>query len=198
MEERNRLARELHDSVKQQAFAASAHLGAAKSLLESNPPAARDHLLKAEALLDEVRGELGQLIYELRPPVLQNQGLPGALREWGAGWSQQSGIPLTVHVTGEDHLPAETEQALFRIAQEALANITRHSRAASAGILLELADAQVQLTICDNGRGFDPSHPGQGFGLKSMRERAERLPGGALEIKSNPGAGSQVRVTCRP
>ncbi len=195
-EERNRLARDLHDSVKQQAFAASAQLGAAQTLLESDPPAARDHLQKAAALLDEVRRELGLMIYELRPAALQGQGLASALREWGSGWSQQCGIPLDLRVEGERALNGEIEQAFFRIAQEALSNIARHSQARTARIELVFAPQSLRLAISDDGRGFNPLTSSNGFGLRSMRERAERLPGGAFEVTSAPRQGATIRVTC--
>ncbi len=195
-EERNRLARDLHDSVKQQAFAASAQLGAAESLLDSNPAAAREHMQKTEALLDEVRRELGQMIYELRPPALQGQDFTGGLRAWGQGWSQQCGIPLKIQVQGERSLAPEIEQALFRITQEALSNIARHSQALSAEILLEYGPETLLLAICDDGQGFNQQAPAAGIGLRSMRERAERLPGGAFEVDSTPGRGTTLRITC--
>jgi signal transduction histidine kinase len=195
-EERSRLARDLHDSVKQQAFAASAQLGAAQTLLESNPAAARDHLQKAAALLDEVRSELGQMIYELRPAALQGQGLAGALREWGGGWSQQCGVSLDIRVEGERGLDGEIEQALFRIAQEALSNIARHSQARSARIELVFEPGSLRMAVCDDGRGFTPLSTSNGFGLRSMRERAERLPGGAFEVTSTPRQGTTIHITC--
>ncbi len=96
----------------------------------------------------------------------------------------------------ENHLPPETEQALFRITQEALSNITRHSRARSAEIHMEYGLETLILSICDDGLGFNPANPGEGLGLKSMRERAERLPGGQLEVTSTPGSGTRVKITC--
>jgi signal transduction histidine kinase len=195
-EERNRLARDLHDSVKQQAFAASAQLGTAQALLESSPSAARDHLQQAETLLDEIRRELGQMIYELRPVAFQNQGFASGLREWGKGWSQQSNILLDIHVQGERSLAPETEQALFRITQEALSNIARHSQAKAAEIHLRYEPESLLLMICDDGQGFNPLAPDTGIGLRSMRERAERLPGGVFEIASTPNHGTIIRVEC--
>jgi signal transduction histidine kinase len=196
MEERNRLARELHDSVKQQAFAVSGQLGAAHSLLTGNPSAAGDHLRKAEALMDEIRQELSQLIHELRPVALQGKGLAAALREWGATWSSGCDIPLDVYVQGERSLPLETEQALFRIAQEALSNVARHSGASRVEIRLEYGANTLHLSICDNGQGFDPHQPANGIGLRTMRERAERLNAGTLTIDSAPGQPTRVTVTC--
>lgn len=196
IEERNRLARELHDSVKQQAFAASAQLGAARTALDHNPIAAADHLLKAEQLLDEVRTELNQMIHQLRPAALTERGLPAALRDWGEEWSRRSGIPLHVQVEDASRLPEETEQALFRIAQEALSNVARHSKAAHAWVAMESSGSSARLCIRDDGSGFDPKAVREGVGLESMRERAERLPGGSFEIRSSPGQGTIIEVTC--
>jgi len=196
IEERNRLARELHDSVKQQAFAASGQLGAGRALLREDPAAAQDHLLKAEALMDEIRRELGQLIYALRPMPMQGKGLAEALREWGDGWSQQSGIALQLTVRGERELAAETDKALLRIAQEALYNVARHSRARNAVVALEFDQGMVCLSIRDDGQGFDPAAASSGIGLHSMRERAERLAEGSFKVESTAGAGTCISVRC--
>ena len=195
VEERNRLARELHDSVKQQAFAASAQLGAARTALNQNPAAADDHMLKAEQLMDEVRAELNQLIHQLRPMALTERGLPAALHDWGGEWSRRSGIPLHVQVKGDHCLQEENEQALFRIVQEALSNITRHSKAAHAWVEMTCEAGKVRLTIRDDGIGFTPASVQAGVGLESMRERAGRLPGGRFVVHSSPGQGTSIEVT---
>lgn len=196
IEERNRLARELHDSVKQQAFAASAQLGAARTAIEHNPTAAADHLLKAEQLMDEVRAELNQMIHQLRPAALTERGLSAALRDWGEEWSRRSGIPLHVQVEDARRLSEETEQALFRIAQEALSNVARHSKAAHAWVEMQCSDSAARICIRDDGSGFDPQAIRDGVGLESMRERAERLPGGKFAFRSSPGQGTTIEVTC--
>ena len=193
LKERNRMARELHDSAKQQAFAASAQLGAARALLERDPKAANDRLLEAESLMDEVRRELTGLIGELRPVVMDGQDLASTLREYASDWASQCNIELDLQVQGIQPLPPKAEQALFRIAQEALANVSRHSQAQRATVsLLQDSDA-VTLTISDNGRGFDTSGSHTGIGLHSMRERAEVL-GGTFTINSSPGEGTCVTV----
>jgi signal transduction histidine kinase len=196
VEERNRLGRELHDSVKQQAFAVSGQLGAARALLNTSPEDAQVHLLKAEALMDEVRLELGQIIQALRPAVLQGHGLEDALRSWGAGWSEQSGITLKIRADGLGGLPPEIEQALLRVAQEALSNTARHSRASHADVLLWRENNHVRLIIQDDGEGFDPVYPPPGVGLTSMRERAEQLPDGSFTIESSPGMGTRITACC--
>ena len=193
MEERNRLARDLHDSAKQQAFAASAQLGAARALWQQDPEAAQAHLVEAVALVDEVRQELTHLIQELRPAALKGTGLAGALRDFALDWANQNGIEADVRVQGERPLPLETEQTLFRIAQEALANVARHSQARKAEISLIYDTSSIGLTVSDDGQGFDVSRKQSGLGLRSMRERAELLQG-TLVVVSTLGRGTKVLV----
>lgn len=193
IEERNRLARDLHDSAKQQAFAAAAQLGAARALLARDPKAAETHIAQAERLAYELRQELTHLIEELRPAALQDRGLVTVLREYAAGWSRQAGVQMDMRVQGERLLPLELEQALFRITQEALANVARHSQANSVEILLTWDVNAVELTVTDDGRGFDVDGGRGGVGLHSMHERAASL-GGSLSIESAPGEGT--RISC--
>ncbi len=192
MEERNRLARDLHDSVKQQVFATAMQVGAARALLDQNPGASKENLAEAERLVRQAQQELTTLIQELRPAALEGKGLATALRDCAADWTRQTHIPIEVRVRGERPLPLRLEQALFRVAQEALTNIGRHSGAHSAEVELVWHHNEVALTISDDGRGFDPSVAnGKGLGLQSMRERME-AQGGHLEVKSKPGSGTQI------
>jgi NarL family two-component system sensor histidine kinase LiaS len=192
-EERNRLARDLHDSAKQQAFAASGQIGAALALQERDPDQAKEHLLEAQKLVDRVRQELTDLILKLRPADLEDGGLPTALGEYAVAWAQQNDIEVDVQVSGDGRLPLDVDQALYRISQEALANTARHSGASTAGIRLVYSGDQVTLTVEDNGRGFDPGERHSGLGLHSMHERAE-LIGGRFQVKSAVGQGTQVTV----
>jgi NarL family two-component system sensor histidine kinase LiaS len=194
VEERNRLARDLHDSVKQQAFAAAAQLSAVKALLKRDPQAAEPHVLEAERLMYELRQELTLLIQELRPVALQGKGLAPAVREVAADWSRQTGIELEVRVQGERSLPLDVEQAAFRIVQEALANVARHSQAHRAEIDLIYTGLDVTCTIRDDGIGFDPDSARDGFGLRSMQERANAL-GSTLEVESVAGEGTCLSFT---
>ncbi|MEW5961141.1 MAG: sensor histidine kinase, partial [Chloroflexota bacterium] len=192
LEERNRLARELHDSVKQQIFAAAMQVGAARALLDQNPDASKENLAEAERLVRQAQQELTTLIRELRPAALEGKGLATALRDYAADWTRRTQIPVEVRVRGERLLPLRLEQALYRVAQEALTNISRHSGADAAEVELVWQQNEVALIISDNGRGFDPvTVNGKGLGLQSMRERVAAL-GGQLEIKSNPGSGAQI------
>lgn len=194
IQERNRLARELHDSVKQQVFATTMQVGAAQALLPDDPEGARLHLAEAEKLSRQSQEELALLIQELRPAALEQDGLPEALKNYTADWSRQSGIKAEVQVQGKRRLTLRVEQALFRVAQEALSNVARHSEATNVTVTLSYENVDVILTIIDDGRGFDTS-PGTrgGYGLQSMRERVETL-GGRLQVNSQPGKGTKVVV----
>ncbi len=192
LEERNRLARDLHDSVKQQVFATAMQVGAAKALIDQNPAAAKEHILEAEQLVRQAQQELTGLIKELRPAALAGQGLAGALQDYAADWSRRSHIPAEVRVRGERPLPLPVEQTFFRVAQEALTNIARHSQATATEIDLIWENKGLRLTIRDNGRGFEAARSnGKGVGLHSMRERMAAL-GGCLAVESRPGGGTQV------
>jgi NarL family two-component system sensor histidine kinase LiaS len=193
VEERNRLALDLHDSVKQQVFAASMQLAAARTLVRRDPDAAETRIAEVQRLVSEAQRELTGLIRELRPVALGNKGLAVALREYAADWSHSTGIASAMRVQGERPAPLEVEQALFRVAQEALANIARHSGATGVEIELSWDSDGLLLTLTDNGSGFDIAlAEGKGVGLHSMRERVETL-GGALTIRHAVGtAGTSV------
>ncbi len=165
VEERNRLARDLHDSIKQNVFATALLVGAARTHLPPDTLPAQTYLAEAEALAEQTRQELTALI-----------------------WSRRMGIAATVHVQGERVIALDIEEALFRVAQEALANVAHHSGAAHVTIQLAWDGAQVRLTIADDGAGFDVAHAnGRGVGLASMRERVAAHDG-TLTIASTAGA----------
>jgi signal transduction histidine kinase len=193
-DERNRLARDLHDSAKQQALAASFQLGTAITLFERDPQAAREHLAEADALVDSVRKELTDLIHELRPPAMDGQNLVDVLKEYAIEWAHRTGIEIEVSVQEPGPLSLEVEQTLYRIAQEGLANVARHSAANHVDLLLSDQDGVVTMEIADDGCGFDPRGEHAGMGLVSMRERAEAL-NGEVVIESEPGRGTHISVT---
>jgi NarL family two-component system sensor histidine kinase LiaS len=197
LEERNRLARDLHDSVKQQVFATTMTLGAAESLWERNPEAAREKVTQALALCRQAQQELSGLIHELRPVALEGKGLATALCEYVARWSRQTGIEGIVATQGEQPLESEVEEPLFRVAQEALSNAAKHSQARHVQVALSHTADAVLLEVTDDGRGFvQPLPEGAGMGLRSMRERVEAL-GGELMVDSEPGQGTRVTARCR-
>jgi two-component system, NarL family, sensor histidine kinase LiaS len=194
LEERNRLARDLHDSVKQQTFAASAQLGAARAHYENNPEVALTHFKEGELLIGKVRQELTDLIQELRPIEMKGKGLIPAVEEFTMGWCRRNDIEIHINVRGERQLPLGVEKSLFRIIQEALANISWHSKAKNVDILFNYQDDFLLLTIKDDGQGFDPDEiRGNGLGLKSMSERTV-LIGGELRIDSEPNKGTRIRL----
>jgi len=193
LEERNRLARELHDSAKQLAFAAAGQINAANTLLKRDPDGASAHISEAEGLIRNLRRELGDLIRQLRPAELEGKGLGTALGDYAADWSRQTGISQEVLVRRERRLPLDIEQAIFRIMQEALANSARHSHASCVKMKILYSDVDVTCTLYDDGVGFDPSQKFTGFGLRSMRERVAAM-GGTLRIESAPESGTKLII----
>ena len=191
VEERNRLARDLHDSVKQDAFAAAAQISTARKLIVNDPAAAAVHIMEAESLINDLRRELTNLIQQLRPVALESKGLAAALSDYVEDWSRQNGITAEIHVKHKRSLPLEIEQAVFRIAQEAMANVARHSAAHNVEIDLVYTNGAVSCSICDDGHGFDPGRIRKGVGLRSMDERVNSL-GGKLTIESEKGGGTII------
>ena len=175
-------------------MAASFQLGTALTLYERDPQEAKTHLVEADALVDAVRKELTNLVDELRPKPIDDQDFSETLGEHATEWSHRSGIELKVNIEASDELSLETRQTLFRIVQEALANIARHSSASRAEISLEYGTDIVTLSISDNGCGFDAHARHEGIGLDSMKERAE-VSGGSFMVESMPGQGTKVVVT---
>jgi NarL family two-component system sensor histidine kinase LiaS len=195
VEERNRLARDLHDSVKQQVYAISMQLGAARALLNETHPASIP-VREGERLAKQAGGELTTLIRELRPPGLERKSLAMALQEYVAEWARQNGMAAEVNTTGEVSLPLPGEETLFRVAQEALANVARHSRASQ--VLVELAQQgeEIALVVEDDGAGFETDRVEKGIGLDSMRERLEAV-GGRLDISSQRSRGTKITAVVR-
>src|SRR5918993_930803 len=196
LEARNSIARDLHDSVKQQVFATSLQIAAARALIEQDREAVESHLGRADELVRLAQKELNVLIHQMRPAALEGKGLPVALGDYAADWSRRSEIPAEVHVRGERETPLEIEQALFRVAQEALANVAKHSDASRVEVDLVYEAHRVTLRVADDGRGFDPNEGSQeGFGLRSMSERLEKLDG-RVDVESAPGEGTRVVCVC--
>jgi len=196
LEERQRLARDLHDSVKQQVFAISMLVNSAKRLLRLDLSRAQTCLEETDTAVQHVQQELTALVHALRPAALAEHGLVAAVSNLAAQWSQQSGIASQVKVEGTLAPSLSVEEALFRIAQEALANVARHSRAIQVKLTLTSEQGRCSLIVEDNGRGFDPATAqGKGVGLCSMQERI-RAVGGTLLIASAPGQGTRVTACC--
>ena len=192
LEERQRLARELHDSVSQALYGIALNASAADELFEVAPERARGLLGDVLRLADAGLAEMRALIFELRPESLEHEGLVGALEKHAAAVRARHGLDVRLAVAGEPELAPRTKEALYRVAQEALHNAAKHARARTLELVLEVRDREVGLVVADDGRGFDPhgEFPGH-LGLRSMRERAAAV-GGTLEIQSAPGAGTRL------
>ena len=195
VEERNRLARELHDAIKQQIFALSLTANSIRLLLDKNPGLATERLEQLETQARDVHLEMDAIIKQLRPASLGDRGLAPALKELADKWQEQHQIPVSWQVQGERELPLPIEQALYRISQEALNNIARHADAIQVSINLRYSLEQLVLEITDNGKGFDTRAiiSSTSLGLDSMKERAAEINGN-LEISSKIGQGSQLTL----
>ena len=193
-EERNRLARDLHDSAKQEALAASFHLGTALTLFERDPVSSKSHLIEADNLVDSVRVELTDLIHELRPPSMDGGNFDETINEYVIEWAHQTGIEATLKVEGFIDLSLEIKQTIYRIMQEALANVTKHSSANRVDVTLRCGENSVEFCLSDDGVGFDIQQQHAGMGLDSMRERVESLKGD-FNIQSEPKRGTKICIT---
>jgi signal transduction histidine kinase len=194
VEERNRLARDLHDSVKQQVFAISMQLSAARTAL-SETDKAYSSVVQAEKLAQQAGTELTTLIHQLRPSVLERQSLTEAIKGHVNEWIHQNDIETEMNI-GESSVSVDSEQALFRVLQEALANVARHSQATKTWVTLQSENDHVRLMVKDNGIGYDTERISRGIGLDSMRERLTAVNGN-LEISSLPLQGTCVTATVR-
>jgi signal transduction histidine kinase len=194
VEERNRLARDLHDSVKQQVFAISMQLSAARASLQEDDKA-YPSVAQAEKLAQQAGAELTTLIHQLRPPVLEHTSLTEAINVHVNDWMHQNNIETELNI-GEVSLSPDGEQALFRVLQEALANVARHSQANRVSVTLKSENDHVTLSIEDNGIGYDPERIMKGIGLDSMKERLAAL-NGTLELSSRQSHGTCVIATVR-
>ena len=197
LEERNRIAREIHDTLAQGLAAIALRLEAADAMLEGGAPAERAREAVAQAL-ELTRGSLDDVrrsVLELRAAPLEGRGLAEALRALASETAVGAGLSAELHVEGDDsRLPVRATLGLYRIAQEAVANVLRHAGAARLELRLSVGDDQVTLSVADDGRGLPPGPPPPGrFGLIGVGERA-RLLGGALRVASAPGAGTRVEV----
>ncbi len=196
-QERQRIAREIHDGVNQSLIAAMLELTSSQHRLERGAvDDARQAVGSAQLILRSVEAEIRQVLADLHPPVLEGLGLEAGLRRLGEAFSQQTGLKCKTTVGHRTaRLPGAMEVSLYRIAQEALHNIATHADAERAGVMLRFEATAVTLEISDDGCGFDPSRANgpDHLGLRSMRHRAESL-GGRLTVDSSPGRGTTIRA----
>jgi signal transduction histidine kinase len=195
LEERNRLARDLHDSVKQQVFAISMQLSAARTSLKETDQA-YPPVVQAEKLAQQAGSELTTLIHQLRPPQLDSKSLTAALQDFAREWSKQNDIEMELHLTNHLSLRADVEDVLFRVAQEAFSNVARHSDATKVIITLQEEGPEIVLSIEDNGKGIDEERLQKGVGLDSMQERMSQI-GGILQVSSQKDGGTRVTARVR-
>ncbi len=195
VDERNRLARDLHDSVKQQVFAISMQLSAARTTL-SESDKAYPSVTEAERLARQATAELTSLINALRPPALERKSLPDAVREHVEEWSRQNSVLVETNIDSTITVDQQVEQVLFRVLQEALANVSRHSKADKVNVDLKSENDAVVLTIEDNGVGFDSRQIAKGIGLDSMQERLNAV-NGKVDVVSERSKGTRVIAKVR-
>jgi signal transduction histidine kinase len=196
LEERQRLARELHDSVTQALYGVTLYAEAAARLLSvGDAELASDHLREVRQTAQEALQEMRLLIFELRPPVLEQEGLVAALETRLEAVEGRSGLETEFIIEGDVRLPTDIEEGLYRIAQEALNNALKHAQAKCITVHLRQERQSVTLEVGDDGIGFDPSTAREqgGLGLPGMEERAARL-GGRLTVSSRPGEGTSMKV----
>jgi signal transduction histidine kinase len=196
MEERDRLARELHDSVTQSLYSVTMYTEAAARLVSAGQEkSATEYLRDARDTAQEALREMRLLIYQLRPPVLEKDDLAVALQVRLDAVERRGGVQADLIVEGEDRLPAPLQAELYAVAQEALNNALKHARASRVQVHLHFGDATVSLEIRDDGVGFEPGPMarGGGLGLPGMQERVQRM-GGRLNITSAPGQGTAVLI----
>lgn len=199
LEERSRLARELHDSVTQLMYSINLFAKAGKDAYRlDNPAQGEKHLTRLEETARQALKELRLMLFELRPPELEQAGLVGALQLRLDAVEGRAGVKTQLLVNVEADLPRAYEETLYAIAQEALNNALKHANASSVTIQLQVNPAEINLVITDDGLGFDPRHtPSRGgMGLTTMQERATGL-GGTLQIHAAPDQGTAIQLTMK-
>ena len=196
LDERSRLARDLHDAMTQTLFSLRLTLETAASALDDDPASAARHVTAASALVEATFRELRTLVFELRPPALEADGLAETVRKHLEVVGRAHGLAVRVSTRFDPRPPVEVEAAIYRIVQEAVTNVVRHAQATTIDVDLTVDDEVASVQVRDDGIGFDPSARAirsRHLGLTSMRERAQAA-GGTCTIESSPGAGTAVRV----
>lgn len=196
LEERARLARDLHDTVNQQLFALTMGLATVRRRMAAGDGGAHEiqgELESLEQLARESHAQIREIILQLRPVTLERHGLGAALREYAERMAEEAGWVLEMQVPETIELAADVRDAFFRVGQEALANVRKHARASRVTISLERTADELVFTVSDDGVGFDPKEPVRltAVGLVGMKERLQEL-GGVLKVASRPGAGTTV------
>lgn len=192
LEERQRLARELHDSVSQALYGIALGARTARTQLDREPQKAIEPVEYVLSLAEAGLTEMRSLIFELRPESLESEGLVAAIEKQAAALEARHGIAVACELGDEPEVTPDVREAVYRIVQEALTNAVKHAKAVNVRVGLRVEDGHVQAEVTDDGVGFDPTRDYAGhLGLHSMRERAAKL-GGDVRIASSPGSGATV------
>jgi PAS domain S-box-containing protein len=193
-DERRRIAREMHDQFGEQLTALGHRIAALREAAAVHP-ALRDPIDALQTVAQQLDRDVDHLVWELRPTALDDLGLQAALSNYVQTWSARAGVAVQLHTSGlvDDRLDSEIETTLYRIAQEALTNVAKHSGARNVELILERRRDHVLLIVEDDGAGFDPGRATGGWGLLGMQERAS-LVGASLEIESAAGRGTTILV----
>jgi len=195
MTERQRLARELHDAVTQSLYSISFLAKASRNFAHSGEwEQVEQYLGTLQDTAQQALKEMRLLIYELLPTSFEQQGLASVLRHRLESVEQRAGVDVEFLATGSFDLPTEVQFDIYRIAQESLNNILKHAAATTVKVQLVASEHGLEMTIEDNGTGFDPQQTSAGMGLDSMQNRADKL-GGILTINSDPELGTLVKLT---
>jgi len=195
MEERNRLARDLHDAVSQTLFSASLIAEVLPKLWDRNPEEGKKRILEIRELTRGALAEMRTLLLELRPVALKDAELSDLLRQLSESINGRARIPVALEIEGQNPLPMEVKVALYRIAQEALNNVAKHSAASQATVKLSYLPDRVLMEISDNGKGFETKDiQTRSLGLGIMRERAKEI-NAQLSVESLAGEGTKIAVT---
>jgi signal transduction histidine kinase len=194
LEERQRLARNLHDAVNQSLFSAGLIAEVLPRLWDRDQTQARQSLEDLRRLTRGAMAEMRALLAELRPSTLTDAELGELLRLLGNAFTGRTNIPISLDMLGQGTLPAGVQVAIYRICQESLNNIAKHARAGQVKIHLKQEEASIELSIRDDGLGFDPEQTSSGhYGISMMHERAEAV-GAHLSITSQPGRGTELMI----
>lgn len=199
-EERHRLARELHDAIKQQIFVAQTAAATAEARYGVDDEGTRAALGEVRSAARAAMAEMEAMLDQLRAAPLENAGLAAAVKEQCEALGLRTGAEVEFvlgAMPSNDAMPPGSQQAMFRVAQEALANVGRHARAGKVEVRLERIGNEVRLRVMDDGAGFDTNTAARGMGLRNMRARAEEH-GGVLEVVSGAGRGTvvEMRIPC--
>jgi signal transduction histidine kinase len=195
-EERRRVSRELHDDLNQQLATLAIELGSIEATLPESNPEAHERLRSLEKRLNGLSDNVRRTAYQLHPSILEHLGLADALETYCSEFSAQEGIKVCFQLRKmPGAIPKNVALCLYRVAQEALRNVARHSGAARASVTLAGAGGGITLTVADQGTGFDPSmvEGKRGLGLISMKERVSAA-GGLLTINARPGVGTRIQI----